>query len=94
MMGEIVKIEKEVRQSDKLMRKLFRADTSDELFSVIENDPELLGKVVTIVTKLEVISQIMEEKDPFEMPPDEQIEAGKSFKEFSSLLNEIVDGME
>ena len=35
----------------------------------------------------------MGEKDPLEMSADEQIEAGKSFKEFSSLLNEVVDGM-
>jgi 5'-deoxynucleotidase YfbR-like HD superfamily hydrolase len=94
MMGEIVKIEKEVSQLDKLMRKLFRAETPNELFSVIENDPVLFERVVSLLTKMEVISQIMGEKDIFEMSADEQIEAGRSLKEISGLLTEIVEGME
>ena len=93
MMGEVVRIEKEVSQLDKLMRKLFRAETPNELFSAIENDPALFDKVVSLLTRMEVISQIMGEKDIFEMQPDEQIEAGKTLKEFSGLLNEIVEGM-
>lgn len=67
---------------------------SPELFSELENNPELSYKLELFETKLEEAVLITEEKDPDEMQPDEQIEAGKKFKELSSVINEIVESME
>jgi hypothetical protein len=92
MMGEIEKREKEMKNIDKLMRKLFRADDRG-LISVIENNPELMYKAAALAQKWEAITSAME-KDPYDMEPDEQIEAGESLKDFSSLLKEIAEGME
>jgi 5'-deoxynucleotidase YfbR-like HD superfamily hydrolase len=92
MMGEIVEMDKELRKSEKLMKKLFRTDI-EGLFSAIEADSALSAKIASFVTKLAMLSSIME-KDFFEMSPDEQIEAGKGLKEFSSLLKEIAESME
>ena len=92
MMGEMEEIDKELRKLEKVMRKLFRADPHD-VFSGTEDDSELSAKMVSFMTKLLELTPIME-KDPFEMSPDEQIEAGKGLKEFSSLLKEIAESME
>ncbi len=92
MMGEIVEMDKELRKSEKLMRKLFRTDI-EGLFLAVEADSELSAKIASFVTKLAMLSSIME-KDLFEMSPDDQIEAGKGLKEFSSLLKEIAESME
>ena len=92
MMGEMAEIDKELRKLEKVMRKLFRADPYD-VFSGTEEDSELSAKVVSFMTKLVELTSIME-KDPFEMSPDEQIEAGKALKDFSSLLKEIAESME
>ncbi|MDI6886978.1 MAG: hypothetical protein QMD22_11715 [archaeon] len=92
MMGEIAEIDKELRNLEKVMRKLFRTDPLD-VFTGIEEDSELLAKVVFFTTKLVELSSMME-KDPFEMSPAEQIEAGRNLKEFSSLLKEIAEGIE
>ncbi|MCK4475527.1 MAG: hypothetical protein KAU16_02265 [Methanophagales archaeon] len=92
MLGEIEKREKEVSKLDKLMEKFFRADNR-EVISAIENNPELIDKAAALAEKWEALSSIME-NDPLELSPDERIEAGKSLKEFSSLLKEIVEGME
>ncbi|MGB3457893.1 MAG: hypothetical protein WBB08_01065 [Halobacteriota archaeon] len=91
MMGELEKREKEMKNIDKLMRKLFRADDRG-LISVIENNPELIDKAAALAQKWEMLSSTME-KDPYDMEPDEQIEAGESLKEFSNLLKEIAEGM-
>jgi hypothetical protein len=91
MMGELEKREKEMKNIDKLMRKLFRADDRG-LISVIENNPELIDKAAALAQKWEMLSSAME-KDPYDMEPDEQIEAGESLKEFSNLLKEIAEGM-
>jgi hypothetical protein len=92
MMGEIEKREKEMKDIDKLMRKLFRADDRG-LISVIENNPELMDKAAVLAHKWGAIASTMD-KDPEDMEPDEQIEAGESLKDFSSLLKEIAEGME
>ena len=92
MLGEIEKREKEVSKLDKLMGKFFRADNR-AVISAIENNPELIDKAASLAEKWEALSSIME-NDPLELSPDERIEAGKSLKEFSSLLKEIVEGME
>jgi len=92
MMGEITKIEREGKL-DKLWRKFSRSNPG-ELLSEIANDPDLSAKVAFFAMKLEEVFSMIEEKDPFEMSSNEQIEAGKIFKELSSLLNEIVEGME
>ena len=92
MMGELEKRGKELKNPDKLMRKLFRADDSG-LISIMEYHPELMVKAAALAQKWEKLAQIME-KDPDDMEPDEQIEAGEGLKEFSSLLNEIAEGME
>jgi len=92
MMGEIEKREKEMKDIDKLMRKLFRADDRG-LISVIENNPELMDKAAALAQKWEMLASTME-KDPYDMEPDEQIEAGESLKDFSSLLKEIAEAME
>lgn len=92
MLGEIEKREKEVSKLDKLMEKFFRADNR-EVISAIEKNPELIDKAAALAEKWEALSSIME-NDPLELSPDERIEAGKSLKEFSSLLKEIVEGME
>ena len=91
MMGELEKREKEMKNIDKLMRKLFRADDRG-LISVIENNPELIDKAAALAQKWEMLSPAME-KDPDDMEPDEQIKAGESLKEFSNLLKEIAEGM-
>jgi hypothetical protein len=92
MLGEIEKREKEMRNLDKLMRKLFRADNR-EVISALENNPELIDKAAALAEKWEALSSIME-NDPLELSPDERIEAGKSLKEFSTLLKEIAESME
>lgn len=84
MMGELEKREKEMRNIDKLMRKLFRADDRG-LISIIENNPELIDKAAALAQKWEMLSSAME-KDPYDMEPDEQIEAGESLKEFRTCL--------
>ncbi|MBE0516850.1 MAG: hypothetical protein IBX41_05595 [Methanophagales archaeon] len=91
MMGEIAEIDKELRNLEKVMRKLFLTDPLD-VFTGIEEESELLAKVVSFTTKLVELSSMME-KDPFEMSPAEQIEAGRKLKEFSSLLKEIAEGI-
>lgn len=91
MMGEIEKRENEIKNIDKLMRKLFRADDRG-LISVIEKSPDLMDKAAALAQKWAMLSSAME-KDPYDMEPDEQIEAGKSLKEFSNLLKEIAEGM-
>jgi hypothetical protein len=80
-----------MKNIDKLMRKLFRADDRG-LISVIESNPELIDKAAALAQKWEMLSSTME-KDPYDMEPDEQIEAGESLKEFSNLLKEIAEGM-
>ena len=92
MLGLIVQTEQEVRKFDKHWRRLFRADP-EELFSEIEGNPELSEKMALFAVKLAEVFSITEETDPYELQPDEQIEAGKSFKDVSRLLNEIVEGM-
>ncbi len=92
MLGEIEKREKELSKLDRLMRKLFRADNR-EVISAIENNPELIDKAAALAKKWEALSAIIEE-DPLEMSPDERIEAGKSLKELSTLLNGIAESME
>ncbi len=63
------------------------------MISAIENNPELIDKAATLAEKGEALSSIME-NDPLELSPDERIEAGKSLKEFSSLLKEIAESIE
>jgi hypothetical protein len=87
MMGKLAKIEKELTGLDKLMNRLFQADNR-ELFLAMGSKPELMDKAVGLVKKWEILA----EKDPLELLPDEQIEVGTSFKEFSSLLTEIIGG--
>jgi len=87
MMGTLAKLEKELIGLDILMKKLFKPDNRD-LFLIIGANPELMGKVTDIMTKWKLI----EEKSPLELTPEEKIEVGKSFKEFSSLLTGIVGG--
>ncbi|RCV65513.1 hypothetical protein C5S53_03385 [Methanophagales archaeon] len=91
MTGELAKREKEMKNIDKLMRKLFRADDRG-LISVIENNPELIDKANALAQKWGMLTSAME-KDPDDMEPEEQIEAGESLKDFSSLLKEIAEGM-
>lgn len=67
------------------MKKLFRAD-SRAVISAID-------KAAALAEKWEALSSVME-GDPLELSPDERIEAEKSLKEFSSLLNEIAESME
>jgi len=87
MMGTLATLEKELIGLDILMKKLFKPENLD-LFQIIGANPELMGKVTDIMTKWKLI----EEKSPLELTPEEKIEVGKSFKEFSSLLTEIVGG--
>jgi len=87
MMGTLAKLEKELIGLDILMKKLFKPDNRD-LFLIIGANPELMGKVTDIMTKWKLI----EEKSPLELTPEEKIEVGRSFKEFSSLLTGIVGG--
>ncbi len=90
-MGELEKSEKGMKNIDKLMRKLFRADDRG-LIPVIANNPELMDKMAALAQKWEMHSSTLE-KGPYDMNPDEQIEAGESLKDFSSLLKEIAEGM-
>jgi hypothetical protein len=92
MLGKIAGIDKELKKTDRLMNKLFRADPT-ELFAAVEEDYELSAKLASFVTKLAMLASIME-KNPMEMTPDEQIEAGKGLKEFSGLLKEMAECME
>ncbi len=87
MMGTLATLEKELIGLDKLMKKLFKPENRD-LFQIMEGNQELMGKVTDIMTKWKLI----EEQSPLELTPEEKIEVGKSFKEFSSLLTEIVGG--
>ncbi|MHC1600677.1 MAG: hypothetical protein ACXQS5_07700 [Candidatus Methanospirareceae archaeon] len=87
MMGTLAKLEEKLTSLEELMEKLFHADNRD-LFLAMETNPELMAKATEIITKWRPLAG----KDPMELLPDEQIEVGTSFKEFSSLLTEVIGG--
>jgi hypothetical protein len=86
-MGKSAKLDEKLTTFEALMEKLFHADNRD-LFLAMETNPELMGKATGIMAKWRPLAG----KDPMELPPDEQIEVGTSFKEFSSLLTLVVSG--
>ncbi len=52
----------------------------------------MIDKANALAQKWGMLTSAME-KDPDDMEPEEQIEAGESLKDFSSLLKEIAEGM-
>jgi hypothetical protein len=86
-MGKLAKLEGKRTSLEELMEKLFHADNRD-LFLAMETNPELMDKATGIMAKWRPLAG----KDPMELPPDEQIEVGTNFKEFSSLLTLVVSG--
>lgn len=88
MMGTLATLGKELIGLDKLMKKLFKPDNRD-LFQIMEGDQELWDKASALLAKWKVL----EDKDPAKLSPDEQIEVGESFKGFSSVLSQVVEGM-
>ncbi|MBK5190447.1 MAG: hypothetical protein JJE19_03000 [Methanosarcinales archaeon] len=88
MMGTLATLEKELIGLDKLMKKLFKPENRD-LFQIMEGDQELWDKASALLAKWKVL----EDKDPAKLSPDEQIEVGESFKGFSSVLSQVVEGM-
>ena len=89
MMGTLAKLEKDLSGLDELMKRLFQPANRD-FFMVMEANPELMDKASALMMKWKVL----EDKDPAELSPDEQIEVGESFKGFSSVLNQIISGVE
>ena len=85
MMGEIAKLEKAVSHLNTLMDKLFQAENR-ALICVMETNPELMDKAEDLALKWEALAG----KDPTDLLPDEQIELGTSFKDFSQLLTDVV----
>lgn len=88
MMGTLATLEKDLSGLDELMKRLFQPDNRD-FFMVMEANPELMDKASALMMKWKVL----EDKDPAELSPDEQIKVGKSFKGFSSVLNQIISGV-
>jgi hypothetical protein len=88
MMGKLAKLEKDLSGLDGLMKRLFQPANRD-LFMVMEANPELMDKASALMMKWKVL----EDKDPAELSPDEQIEVGESFKGFASVLNQIVSSV-
>jgi hypothetical protein len=88
MMGKLAKLEKDLSGLDELMKRLFQPANRD-LFMVMEANPELMDKASALMMKWKVL----EDKDPAELSPDEQIEVGESFKGFASVLNQIVSSV-
>ena len=88
MMGTLATLEKELIGLDKLMKKLFKPENRD-LFQIMEGDQELWDKASALLAKWKVL----EDTDPAKLSPDEQIEVGESFKGFSSVLSQVVEGM-
>ncbi len=86
MMGKIAKLEKAVSHLDTLMNKLFQAENRALIFAM-ETNPELMDKAEDLALKWEALAG----KDPMDLLPDEQIELGTSFKDFSRLFIEVVD---
>ena len=89
MMGEIEKREKELRRVDRLMRKFFRAD-DHEFFLALQDDPDLLANAADLASKWAMLSETLD-KDPYDMSPDDRIEAGESYKELSHFFSEIAE---
>jgi hypothetical protein len=88
MMGKLAKLEKDLSGLDELMKRLFQPANRD-LFMVMEANPELMDKASALMMKWKVL----EDKDPAQLSPDEQIEVGESFKGFASVLNQIVSSV-
>jgi len=88
MMGTLATLEKELIGLDILMKKLFKPENRD-LFQIMEGNQELWDKASALLAKWKVL----EDKDPAKLSPDEQIEVGESFKGFSSVLSQVVEGM-
>jgi hypothetical protein len=88
MMGKLAKLEKDLSGLDELMKRLFQPANRD-FFMVMEADQELMDKASALMMKWNVL----EDKDPAELSPDEQIEVGESFKGFSSVLNQIISSV-
>jgi hypothetical protein len=88
MMGKLTKLEKELSGLDELMKRLFQPGNRD-LFMVMEANLELMDKASALMMTWE----LLEDKDPSKLLPDEQIEVGESFNGFANLLTQVLEGI-
>jgi hypothetical protein len=88
MMGKLAKLEKELSGLDELMKRLFQPGNRD-LFMVMEANPELMDKASALM----MTWNLLEDKDPSKLLPDEQIEVGESFNGFANLLTQVLEGL-
>ncbi len=88
MMGKLAKLEKELSGLDELMKRLFQPGNRD-LFMVMEANPELMDKASALM----MTWNLLEDKDPSKLLPDEQIEVGESFNGFANLLTQVLEGI-
>ena len=91
-MGEIEQLEREAGDFARLMRKLLRLGPL-EFFAVVQNNPDLLVRLRAFYATFENFAEETSDKTFMDLSADEQIELGRSCKDFSRLVTAVADGM-
>jgi len=91
-MGEVEKLEREVGDFTKLLRKLQRLGPP-EFLAILQNNPELQGSLQAFYESFNTFAAETGDKDLWDLSADEQIELGRRCKDFSRLISKIADCM-
>ncbi|MBN1456097.1 MAG: hypothetical protein JW945_07600 [Methanomicrobia archaeon] len=92
-LGELEQLQREAGDFAKLLRKLDRVGPR-EFFAMINDTPSLMGRLNAFYERFGAFAEETSTKSLMDLSPEEQIGLGRSCKDFSRLVAELVGSVE